>query len=138
LPEVYTNRANDPNWFPAMTNELRKAQDVAKVGEKISMQMTQHVERVKATLPEDADEEALQMALALDETWAYLMSQKKAQEALAEKTWADSRELVRAKIVEEMQAQQDVKAGRAKAKDTPRERPALKVPPEAAKAQKKA
>jgi len=119
LPEVYLNRANDATYVEQL-QEMRVRQiEVAEVQMAIARQMTQHVERVKAAFPQGVGEDTLNAALAEDPAWQELEAQAKAQADLAQQVWEACRDAIRARMLEQDRAEQDVQAGRAKAVDKP-------------------
>ena len=119
LPEVYTNRANDQAWFDTVTNRFQESQALANVLVGISKQMSQHVDRVRGTLPEGAGEAALQAALAADAQWKDLEARAAAQREKMRKDWEANGAMVRDRMIADQQKQKDVVAGKAKSLDKP-------------------
>jgi len=119
LPEVYTDRANDAAYLESLLKMRERQIEVAEVEMEIAKQMTQHVERVKAAFPQGVGEDQLQAALAADAQWQELDAKAKAQAALSQKVWEECRESIRNRILEQMQAEQDVKDGKARSVDKP-------------------
>ena len=109
------NRANDPAYQAWGMEAIKRDREVAEVRMEIAREMTQHVERVRAALPADADDAALAAALAKDAAWRTLEARAKEQQELAQKFWEENRDRMRDRILEERQAAQDVAAGKAKA-----------------------
>ena len=119
LQGVYTNRANDTVYLEQLQEMRQRQIEVAEVEVAIARRMTQHVEQVKATLPQDAGEDKLQEALAADAAWQELEAKAKAQADLAQKVWEEGRDFIRDRMIEQGQAEKDVQAGKAKSLDKP-------------------
>jgi len=124
LPEVYTYRANDTNYFNALHLERQKQMAAEMARYETTQKMTQLVARVRAAYPQGVSEEVLQAALAANAEWRDLEAREIEQKEFAKQVRDGSFDVVRSRILEEQQAQKDVKAGKAKAVDKPRERPA--------------
>jgi len=122
LPEVYVNRANDTAYFEQLLKMHDQQKEMALVQVAISQQMTQHVEQVRATFPQDVDEGTLNAALAADSKWQELEAQAKAQADIAQQFWVECRDAIRDRMLEQNQAEQDVRRGKARAADKPLER----------------
>jgi len=122
LPEVYTNRANDLVYLDQLLDLRERQMEVGYAQMEIAQQMTQLVERVTAMYPQGIGEDALQSALAEDPAWQDLAAQEKAQTELAAQVWEESRDFIRNRMLQQMQAEKDVQDGKAKAVDKPRER----------------
>jgi len=119
IPEVYVNRANDDAYINQLL-EMRKRQiEVAEVQVAIARQMTQHVERVRATFPQGVGDDTLAAALAEDSTWKGLEARAKAQAELANQIWEEDRDAIRDRMLEQGQAEREVQRGRARAIDKP-------------------
>lgn len=117
LASVYTNRMNDAVYLGALqTNRLEQS---LKAGERsvIVTQMLAYSERVKATLPKDADEAALKAALAKDEGWHKLEAQNAKAIEDIQQVLAAAREKVHQRILEENRDRKAVAEGRAKSVD---------------------
>lgn len=117
VEQVYTNRANDKAYIASlMTNRQQQVKE-GHLRVEISRKMTQCVARVRATLPAEATEESLQKALADDAEWKALDAQAKEAEAAAAATLKQAEDLIRKRKQEELQANQAVAQGKAKALD---------------------
>lgn len=118
LESVITNRMNDVAYLSAL-QKSREAQTVEATKRSVIVtQMQACVERVKATLPKDADEAALKAALAKDEAWRKLEPQNAQAIKAIEQTLGEAREKVRQRMLEEARAVKAVAEGRAQAIDT--------------------
>ena len=117
LAEVITNRMNDAAYLDTLKNS-RDVQ-MAKAAERnvIVAQMRAYSERVKATLPKDADEAALKAALAKDEGWRTLEARNAQAIEAGEQILGEARQKVRQRMLEESRAVQAVAEGKAKAVD---------------------
>ncbi|MCL2103615.1 MAG: hypothetical protein FWH21_00950 [Kiritimatiellaeota bacterium] len=120
-PEVYTYRANDPAYFEELMQERQKQVKAERAWWETSMQMTQLVELVREAYPQGLDEDALLEVLAANEEWTRLAALEQEQKEFAQKVRDGSYALVQARMMEEQQALAAVKAGKAKALDSPRE-----------------
>lgn len=117
LESVFTNRMNDAAYLATLqTNRVAQS---AKAGERnvIVSQMQAHIERVKATLPEDADEATLKAALAKDEEWLKLEARNEKAIGEIQQVLSEAREKVRQRLLEESKAVKAVAEGKAKAVD---------------------
>jgi len=102
--------------------KMRERQvEIAEVEVAIARQMTQHVEQVRATFPQGVGDDTLAAKLADDPKWQELEAQAKAQAELARQDWEACRDAIRSRMMEQMQAEKDVKDGKARAVDKPRE-----------------
>jgi len=95
--------------------------EVAEVEVAIARQMTQHVERVKAAFPQGVGEDKLSETLAADPAWRDLAAKAQAQAELAQQVWEECRDAIKARIMEQGQAEKDVQRGRARSADKPYE-----------------
>lgn len=119
LPEVYTNRVNDTAYIDSiLTNHFRQVA-VGQARLQTAGLMTQCVLRVRAALPPDADEEALEAALEADDAWQKLVALAQKQDAESVKIYNEGVEGIRIRMLEEQQALRDVQAGKATAVDKP-------------------
>jgi len=117
LESVYTNRMNDAAYVGALQTNCAK--QTAKAGERsvIVIQMQACIERVKATLPKDADEAALKAALAKDDEWRKLEPQNAKAIEEIQQILGEAREKVRQRMLEETRAVKAVADGKAKSVD---------------------
>ncbi|MEI7901466.1 MAG: hypothetical protein WCK89_14545 [bacterium] len=117
LESVLTNRMHDAAYLGALKKN-REVQTV-KAGERnvIVTQMQACIERVKATLPKDADEATLKAALAKDAEWCKLEPQNARMIGEIEQVLGEARQTVRQRMLEESRAVKAVAAGQAKAAD---------------------
>ena len=98
--------------------EVRDEQAV-KAGERtvIVTQMQACIERVKATLPKDADEAALKAALAKDDEWRKFEPQNAKAIEDIQQVLGEARQKVRQRMLEESRAVKVVAEGKAMAVD---------------------
>ena len=120
-PKVYTSRANDPAYGEMLVEERLKQLKAEQAWHDTAMQMTQLVARVRAAYPQGIGEDALQEKLAADAEWQRLAALEQEKKEFAREVWEGSKRLIQARQIEEQQALAAVKAGKAKALDTPRE-----------------
>jgi Skp family chaperone for outer membrane proteins len=117
LESVITNRMNDAAYVETLRQNRKEQADKALERSAITAQMQACGERVKATLPKGAGEDALKAALAKDEAWLKLDAQYVATTNEIERVLNDARQKIRQRMVEESRAVQSVAEGRAKAID---------------------
>jgi hypothetical protein len=117
LESVITNRMNDAAYLEALRKN--REEQTAKAGERhvVVTQMQACIERVRATLPKEADDAVLKAALAKDEEWGKLEAQNAQAIGSIEKVLEDARQKVRQRMLEESRAVKAVAEGRAKAVD---------------------
>lgn len=117
LASVITNRMNDAAYVGTLKQNREEQAEKALERNAITALMQACGERVKATLPKDADEAALKAALAKDEAWLKLDAQYVATTNEIERVLNDARQNIRQRMVEESRAVKSVAEGRAKAID---------------------
>lgn len=117
LPTVYADRAHDKTYIASLAaNREQQAKD-ARTSIALSLQMTQCVTRVRATLPPEATAETVQKALESDQMWKELDSRLKQAEAASAETLKKAQELVRKRMQDEMRDHKAIEQGKAKALD---------------------
>jgi hypothetical protein len=77
IPEAALNRAKDTNYMHQLVVMMREQATQSVVLVQTQNQLTQRVLQVRATLPQDADAVALQVALEKDEIWVKLVALEK-------------------------------------------------------------
>ncbi len=114
---VFTNRMNDAAYVGAL--QKNRDEQAVKAGERtvIVTQMQACIERVKATLPKDADEAALKAALAKDDEWRKLEPQNAKAIEDIQQVLGEARQKVRQRMLEESRAVKAVAEGKAMAVD---------------------
>lgn len=114
LAQVVTNRMQDAAYVQALhaNRDLQMANAYAR--EQVTARQRACVERIRATLPENADDETLQAALQKDPEWAELEAESQKVAAAALQAQEDAKFLIRARLQEEEQAIKDVQSGKAK------------------------
>jgi hypothetical protein len=118
LPAVYPDRSQDKDYIAALMANRKQQTHQAKERLNLSIQMTQCVSRVRATLPSDVSGEALQKALEADQAWKTLDIQIKQAEAASKETLKQAEALVRQRMQQEMRDNQAIEQGKAKAIET--------------------
>lgn len=117
LESVYTNRMNDAAYVDALRNNRQEQSLEAKERHEVAVRIQACQERVKASLPADADEAALKAALARDPEWQKLDAQKSQIDGRIQATLLDARETIRRRMEAEALAVKAVAEGRAEAVD---------------------
>lgn len=117
LESVITNRMSDAAYVDSLRKNREEQTVKASERSVVVTQMQACIERVKATLPKDADEATLKAALAQDESWRKLEAQNAQAIAAIEQTLGAARQNVRQRMLEESRAVKAVAEGRAKAID---------------------
>ena len=119
--KVYTDRANDEAYIELLQEQVKLQKGVAVLQMETALKMTQCVQRVQAELPKDADEGALNAALAADAEWLALEAQAKEQDEESQRLLSEGRKIIQLRMQDEQQARLDVKAGKAVAADQPKD-----------------
>lgn len=115
LAQVVTNRMQDAAYVRALHENSTRQMAGARARNHLAARQKACAERVKASLAEGADDEALKAALQKDAEWAALEAEaKQAADALL-KAQEDAKRLIRARMEEEAQAIKDVRSGKASA-----------------------
>lgn len=114
---VFTNRMNDVAYVESLRKNREEQGVQAKERHALLVQLKACQERVKATLPAEADEAALKAALARDSEWQRLDAQNAQMEGRIQATLLDARETIRKRMEVEAQAVKAVAAGQAVAVD---------------------
>jgi type IV secretory pathway VirB10-like protein len=117
LESVITNRMNDPAYLDTLKKNRDEQTRVANARAGVSKQIEACKARVKASLPEQADEAALKAALAKDQEWQGLAKQADEMKEEDRQTVMSAREAARKRIEAEAQAVKAVSEGKAKAVD---------------------
>ena len=117
LELVLTNRLNDTAYLGALQKNRDEQMVKARARYEIAQQVKASVERVKATLPKEADEAAVKDALAKDAEWQKLNAQHAQALGEIEKVLVDARQIVRSRLLEETRAGRAVAEGKAKPVD---------------------
>lgn len=117
LESVVTNRMNDAAYLGSLRNNREEQKAKAAERNALGAQMQACVARVKATLPQDADEAALKAALAKDEAWLKLEAQNARVSGEIDRILGAAKESVRQRMLEESRAVKAVAEGKAKAVD---------------------
>lgn len=117
LESVITNRLNDAAYLEALQKNREEQKGIARARYEIAQQLKVCVERVKATLPKEADEATLKEALSKDETWQKLQAQHTQTMGDIEQVLGAARQTVRQRMLEETRAAKAVAEGKAQAVD---------------------
>lgn len=118
LPEVITNRTHDVEYINALQSQSAKQSLNARMRNEVARQQQACRDRVRLALGSDVSDADLQAALARDSEWQELMLMVAKVEEAEKKSKQDARDLIRDRMISEQQAQQAVKEGRAKSKQT--------------------
>ncbi len=117
LASVLTNRMNDAAYLGALKQNRQEQTVKAAERNVIVTQMQAIIARVKGTLPQDADDEALKAALAKDEAWRKLEAQNAQAIGSIEQVLGEARQKVRQRMLEESRDVKAVAEGKAQSVD---------------------
>lgn len=114
LEQVVTNRANDKVYIDSLIGNHAEQSTKRAALATVTSRMTTLVERVRGTLPEGADQMALEEALASSEEWQQLVESEKSARAEADKVYETGKEMIRQRMLKEAEDRKAVSEGRAR------------------------
>ena len=119
-PEVITNRMADATYVRALKENQVWQRQKAQERNKIVAQMQVLLEKAKATLPADANNEALKAELAKDPAWRALEAENQRLVDELQQVLTRARETIHQRLLTEQRDVQAVAEGRAVAVDPPK------------------
>ncbi len=117
LESVITNRANDAAYLDTLKKNRADQTKIAAQRAEVSRKMDACRERVRSSLPAEAEEAAINAALEKDQEWTELVKQTGELAQRDQQVLSAAREAVRARLQEEARAVKAVAEGKAKAVD---------------------
>jgi len=118
VESVITNRVHDAAYLDSLKKGREFQTKLAAGRAEVSKRMAACRARVSAALPKDAVEAAVNAALEKDSEWQGLVKQFEELVQKDQKSLAEVRDSVRARLQEEARAIKAVADGKAKAVDT--------------------
>ena len=114
LEQAVTNRMQDAAYVQSLHENRDRQMANAYAREKVASRQKACVERVKASLPENADEASLKAALQKDSEWVELEARAQKVVVTEQQAQEDAKMLIRGRLEEEAQAIKDVQSGKAR------------------------